>query len=119
MLLKYTNEVGALAIHNIIKGGTTANFYYCFFKSEDLLDKSTSAISNFRHLKFYLVPSAFSLTSLINLFGISNSAISNFCYVKQFVRSLQLFLGCFPSAISNIRMRFSNESYSSFQAFEC
>ena len=50
--------------------------------------------------------------------GISNSAISNFHYVEQFSRSLQSFLGCFPSTISNIRMRLSNESYCSFQAFE-
>ena len=67
---------------------------------------------HFRHL-------AFLLTSLINPFGISNYAISNFYYAEQFSRSFQLFLGCFPSAISNIRMRFSNEPYCSFQAFEC
>ena len=67
-----------------------------------------------------LAHSAFSLISLINPFGISNSAISNFHYVEQFSRTLQLFLGCgLPSTISNIRMRFSNESYCSFQAFEC
>ena len=66
---------------------------------------------------FYVVPSAFSLTSLINLFGISNSATSNFHYVEQFFRSLQSFLG--PSVHSNIRLRFSNELYCSFQAYEC
>ena len=71
---------------------------------------------------FYLVPTTFSLTpfgNIINPFGISNSAISNFHYVKQFSRSIQSFLGCIPSAIPNIRMRFSNESYCLFQAFEC
>ena len=67
---------------------------------------------------FHLVPSAFSLTSFINPFGISNSAILNFHYVKQFSGSLQSFLGCFPSTISNIRMRFLNESYCSFQSFK-
>ena len=61
---------------------------------------------------FDLVSSAFSLTSLINPFGISNSAIWNFHYVPQFPRFLQSFLDCFRSAISNIRMRFSNKSYS-------
>ena len=87
--------------------------------------QSTSAISNTCYLQlllcrtFYLVPSAFSLASLINRFGISNSTNSNFHSVEQFSRSLQSFLGCFPSAISNIRMRFSNESYCSFQTFEC
>ena len=59
---------------------------------------------------FYLVPSAFSLTCLINPFGISNSAISNCHYVQQFSRSFKSSLGCFPSAVSYIRMRFSNES---------
>ena len=59
---------------------------------------------------FYLVRSAFSLTSLINPFGISNSAISNFHYVQQFSGSFKSSLGCFPSAVSYIRMRFSNES---------
>ena len=37
---------------------------------------------------FYLIPSAFPLTSL-NPFGILNSAISNFHYVEQFSRPLQ------------------------------
>ena len=67
---------------------------------------------------FYLVPSAFSLTSLINTFGILNSAILNFRYVEQFFRYLQSFFSCFPFAILNIRIRFSNESYCSFQAFK-
>ena len=61
----------------------------------------TFSISN-----FYLVPSAFSLTSLVNPLGISNSAISNFHYVKPFFRSRQSFLGCFLSAIWNIWMGF-------------
>ena len=39
---------------------------------------------HFRHL-------AFLLTSLINPFGISNYAISNFYYAEQFSRSFQLF----------------------------
>ena len=57
--------------------------------------QSTSAIST-RYLElslcrtFYLVPPAFSLTSLINPFGISNSAISNFHYVEQFSRTFKL-----------------------------
>ena len=59
---------------------------------------------------FYLVRSAFSLTSLTNPFSISNSAISNCHYVQQFSRSFKSSLGCFPSAVSYIRMRFSNES---------
>ena len=37
----------------------------------------------------------------------------------EFSRSLQSFLGCFPSATSNIRIKFSNESYCSLQIFEC
>ena len=37
----------------------------------------------------YLVLSAFLLTSFINPFGISNSAISNFHYVQQFSRSFE------------------------------
>ena len=82
-------------------------------------------LSNTRYLELslyqtiYLVPSTFSLTSLINPFGLLNSDISNFHYVEQFSRSMQSFLGCFSSAISNIRMRFSSESYCSFQAFKC
>ena len=85
--------------------------------------QSTSAISNTCYLElllcrtFYLVPSALSLTSLINPFGISNSATTNCHYVEQFSRSPQSYKGCFPSAISNIRMRFSNESYCLFQNF--
>ena len=39
--------------------------------------------------------SAFSLTSLINLFGNSNSATSNFHYIEQLSGSLQSF-GLFP-----------------------
>ena len=46
------------------------------------------------------------------------SAISNFYSAEQFSQSLQSFLGFFPSAISTIRMRLSNESHCSFQAFE-
>ena len=65
---------------------------------------------------FYLVPSAFSLTSLINPFGISNSAISNCHYVQQFSRSFKSSLGCFPSAVSYIRMRFRmNQEISGFE----
>ena len=87
--------------------------------------RPTSAISDTHYLElslcrtFCLVSSTFSINSPINPLGISNSSILNFHYVKQFSRSLQWFLGCFPSAIWNIWMRFSNESYSSFQAFEC
>ena len=65
--------------------------------------QSTSVISNARYLElslsrtFSLVPSAFLVTFLIITFGISNPAISNFHYVKQIFRSLQLY---YP-AISN------------------
>ena len=76
------------------------------------LIQSTSAFSNTRCLKlflwhtFSLVPSAFSFTSLINQVVVSNFAISNFHYVRQFSRTLQSFFGCFPPSISNIQQRF-------------
>ena len=44
---------------------------------------------------FYLVLSAFSLTSLINLFGSSDFTISNFHYVEQFSWSLQRYFALF------------------------
>ena len=55
------------------------------------LIQSTSAISNTHYLEislfqtFYLVSSAFSLTSLINLLGILNCDISNFHYASNFL----------------------------------
>ena len=96
---------------------------FCFLWLRKYL-QSISAISNTRYLDlslcrtFYLVSSAFLLISLLNPFGISKSAILNVHYVEQFSLSRQSFLDCFPSAISNIRMRFSNESYCSFLTYE-
>ena len=61
----------------------------------------TSAFWNSHYLElslcrtFYLVPSAFSLTSLLNPFGISNSPFWNLRYVKKFSRSLLWLLDCF------------------------
>ena len=52
------------------------------------------------HRIFYLVSSAFSLSSLINLFDVSNSAFSNFHNLEQFSRSLQSFLGSFSHQLS-------------------
>ena len=76
---------------------------YVYLKNEMFLVlQSTSAISNTRYLElslcrtFYLVPSAFSLTSLINPFGISNSAISNFHYVEDFFSIPSVIFGLFP-----------------------
>ena len=108
----------------------TERFYNFFFpfvvknQKNACRIRPTSAISDTHYLElslcrtFCLVPSTFSIISLINPFAISNSAILNFHHVKL-SRSLQWFLGCFPAAVWNIWMRFSNESYSSFQAFEC
>ena len=56
---------------------------------------------------FSLVPSALSITALINSFGISNPATSNFHYVKLFSRSFQLFLGLFSIGYLE-RFRFTN-----------
>ena len=42
---------------------------------------------------FSSVSSALSVTALVNSFGFSNPAISNFHYAKLFSRSLQRFLG--------------------------
>ena len=58
--------------------------------------QSTSTISNTRYIKLSLSRtlglSALWVTSLINLFGISNLAFSNFHYVELFSPSLQRFL---------------------------
>ena len=67
--------------------------------------QSRPAIFNTSYLLsriFSSVPSALSVTTLINSFGISNPAISNFHHVELFSRSLQLFLGLFSIAISNV-----------------
>ena len=65
--------------------------------------QSTSAITNARYLElslfrpFSLIPLEFLVTFLIITFGISNPAISNFHYVKQIFRSLQLY---YPELLS-------------------
>ena len=77
-------------------------------KIKFLVIQSTFTISNTLYLElsqyqnFYLVPSAFWLTSLIDPFGISNSAISNFHYVEgtknvlgPFSQFSQTFQSCF------------------------
>ena len=57
--------------------------------------QSTSAISNARYLEPFLVPLALSLTAPMNLFRISNTAISNLHDAKLFSQFLQHFLGVF------------------------
>ena len=72
-------------------GGLELQWNELFHKQFLRLIQLTFATLNTHYLEislsrtFYLVPSAFSLTSLINVLGILNSNISNFHYVKQFL----------------------------------
>ena len=62
---------------------------------QEVLNRQVLTTVDIRYFKLslcrttYLVLSAFSLTSFINTFGISNSAISKFHYIQQFFRSLK------------------------------
>ena len=84
------------------------------------LEYQLLVISNFSS-----VSSALSVTTLINSFGISNPAISNFHYVELFSRSLQLFLGLFSIAISNVfislirMLKIYNEKFDGMFIFPC
>ena len=84
---------------------------------------------------FYIQSTSQTFTMSNFLFGPFNILINfsyksvwylELCYLKLSlcrtifsVPSVIFGLFPFPSAISNIRMRFTNESYCSFQAFEC
>ena len=75
----------------------------CFI-NEVIWESTNQTISNACHLELSLsrtfssVPSALSVTALLNSFGISNPAVSN--YIELFSYSLQRFL--FLSSISSV-----------------
>lgn len=74
--------------------------------SQDLKLLQSTTISNTSYLQlslsqtFFSFPSARSVSAIVDLFGISNPSISNFCKVELFTWSLQRFLRLFFIFIS-------------------
>ena len=89
----YSNQMIQISLRKIVSKSKVKLLWKSWWKNITTVDICYLKYPLSR--TFSSVPSALLVSALINSFGISNSAISKFHYVKLFFHSLQCFLGLF------------------------